>query len=197
MRQCAECGAIYGDDVLFCTLDEAPTSVYVKPSSVPHSTVKAGDTLGNYTLKSLLGVGGMGLVFLAEHVKLKRKVALKLLRPEFSQDPIAIHRFFAEARGVNEISHENIVEVTDFVEEGAHRYFVMELLQGHALSEVLISARLTMPRAIHVAVQIAAALGAAHEAGVVHRDLKPQNIFLIRRGSDRDFVKVLDFGIAK
>src|SRR5690242_18644014 len=103
MRECLECGATYGDDVLFCTIDESPTRVSVRSAYPPAKAPKAGDTIGNYVLKELLGVGGMGLVFLAEHARLKRKVALKLLRPELSADPVAIHRFFAEARAVNEI----------------------------------------------------------------------------------------------
>ncbi len=197
MRECTECGATYGDEVLFCSIDESPTTPKLQPPSTRRSVAKAGDVLGNYQLKELLGVGGMGLVFLAEHTLLKRKVALKLLRPDLAYDPVAIQRFFAEARAVNQIAHENIVEVTDFVEEGDHRYFVMELLQGHVLAEALRDGRLPLPRAVHIARQIAAALGATHDAGVIHRDMKPDNIFLIRRGADRDFVKVLDFGVAK
>ena len=188
-----------------CTVDEAPTStsqpVATAPASVelpPAGAPQAGAVIGQYLLKSLLGVGGMGLVYLAEHQRLRRKVALKLLRPELTKDPISIRRFFAEARAVNEIAHENIVEITDFVDEGEHRYFVMELLRGHCLHDILKGkARLELPRAVHIGVQVAAALTAAHEAGVVHRDLKPQNIFLIQRAGDPNFVKVLDFGIAK
>ncbi|MDP2343337.1 MAG: serine/threonine-protein kinase [Deltaproteobacteria bacterium] len=210
MRSCGECGALYGDDVLFCTNDEAPTvpaastsssSKVLAPASVelpPPGAPPTGTVVGQYLLKGLLGVGGMGLVYLAEHQRLRRKVALKLLRPELATDPISIRRFFAEARSVNEIAHENIVEITDFVDQGEHRYFVMELLRGHCLADVLKGGtRIDLIRAVHIAEQTAAALAAAHEAGIVHRDLKPQNIFLIQRGGDANFVKVLDFGIAK
>lgn len=112
----------------------------------------------------------MGLVYLAEHATLKRKVALKLLRPELIGDPLWLQRFFSEARAVNAIGHENIVEITDFVDSGEHRFFVMELLRGQGLAELIKAGRMPLPRAVHIAGQMAAALEATHACGIIHRD---------------------------
>src|SRR5262245_10442786 len=138
----------------------------------------------------------MGVVYVAEHVKLRRKVAIKVLRAEFSSKADAIGRFFDEAVSVNRIGNEHIVDVThcDTAPSG-EAYFVMEYLQGDALSTVLRRERqFSLQRTLHVGVQVAEALGAAHDSGIVHRDLKPDNIFLITRAHDRDYVKLLDFG---
>jgi serine/threonine protein kinase len=155
--------------------------------------------VGAYRLLSLLGEGGMGRVYLAEHVKLGRRVALKMLRSEFANNPNAVRRFFDEARAVNQIRHDNIIEVTDFVEGvgGGESYFIMELLVGTDLAQLQINGPLPMRRVLHVARQVCSALAAAHDAGIVHRDLKPENVFIVNRGGDTDFVKLLDFGVAK
>jgi serine/threonine-protein kinase len=162
-------------------------------------TLAPGRVLGVYRLQQLLGEGGMGQVFLAEHVQLGRKVALKLLRREFAQDPQAVKRFFAEAQAVNRIQHENIVEITDFVAgEGEHKYYIMELLRGQSLADLVArEGLLPLSRIADVMGQVCAALAAVHAAKIVHRDLKPANIFLVERAGRRDFVKLLDFGIAK
>jgi serine/threonine protein kinase len=155
--------------------------------------------MGSYRLLQQIGEGGMGRVFVAEHVRLGRKVALKLLRPEFSGNPEAVKRFFDEARAVNCISHENIIEVSDFVENPqGSSFYIMELLHGIDLGD--LEARegiLDLSRVLPIAIQVCSALGAAHEVGIVHRDLKPDNIFLIERPGCREFVKLLDFGVAK
>ena len=158
-----------------------------------------GTVLGAYRLVDLLGEGGMGIVYLAEHVRLGRRVALKLLRSEFASDPQAVSRFFAEARAVNQICHENIVEITDFIENPAgDNYYIMEFLPGVNLEQLVRSdGPLPLPRSLGIAVQVCSALTVVHDAGIVHRDLKPENIFLTERGGQRDFVKLLDFGIAK
>ncbi len=163
---------------------------------------REGDLLGQYQLERLLGEGSMGRVFLARHVTLGRPAAIKLLRAEHAQNQNLIQRFFHEARAVNQINHEHIVEIQDFVHEpgpsGRTRvYCVMEMLDGHSVTEVLASERLSVARAVDISRQVARALGAAHQVGVVHRDVKPDNLFLVRRGAERDFVKVLDFGVAK
>jgi hypothetical protein len=126
-------------------------------------------------------------------------VALKVLRPAFARDAGFVQRFFQEARSVNDINHEHIVEIFDFVEEarGGHVYCVMELLRGRSLAALLQEEVLSLPRIRRIAVQVCAALGAAHRLGVVHRDVKPDNLFLIQRSGESDFVKVLDFGVAK
>jgi serine/threonine protein kinase len=161
-----------------------------------------GDVLGNYQLIKLLGEGAMGLVFSARHLKLDRRVALKVLRQEKARDRLLVERFFHEARTANRISQENIVEIFDFVEEplgnGDRRvYFAMELLEGVSLGELLGRGPVPLQQTISIVRQVCAALEAAHQAGVVHRDVKPDNIFLIDRGEQSDFVKVLDFGMAK
>jgi len=160
---------------------------------------RIGTLLGSYYVNDVIGEGGMGIVYLAEHVKLGRKVAIKVLRQEFSNNAAAVSRFFHEARAVNQIGHENIIEVTDFFEEvGGDNYFVMELLEGLDLEQLLErEEQVPSERAVPIVLQVCEALAAAHEAGVIHRDLKPENIFLIEHAGRQDFVKLLDFGIAK
>lgn len=159
--------------------------------------VREGEVLGNYQLERLLGEGSMGRVFQASHVRLGRQVALKVLRPQHAQDSHFVRRFFQEARSVNQINHEHIVEIFDFVEDAHHVYCVMELLRGQSLASVLSAQKLTLERIQRIGVQVCAALGAAHQLGVVHRDVKPDNLFLVPRSGQADFVKVLDFGVAK
>ncbi len=163
---------------------------------------KEGDVLGSYQLVKLIGEGSMGRVFLARHVRLGRQVALKVMRPEHLRTPHLVQRFFQEARSVNQINHEHIVEVFDFVNEvegsGAGRaYCVMELLLGASLAELLRKQPLDIKRAVHITRQVCVALEAAHQLGVVHRDVKPDNIFITERNGDANFTKVLDFGVAK
>ena len=158
-----------------------------------------GREFGNYRLLQLLGEGGMGWIYLAHHLRIGRRVAIKMLRPELASDPVAVRRFFAEARAVNRIDHENIVEIHDFVHnEHGYTYLVLEFLVGRDLLTLIESETgVPLARAIDIMAQVARALAAAHEAGVVHRDLKPENIFLTETADGGDFVKLLDFGIAK
>ena len=163
-----------------------------------------GQTIGNYLVTQKLGEGGMGSVYLAEHPSIGKKVALKVLHPEFSTNQEVAQRFFHEAKAVNDIGHPNIVDIVDFgVLQGASGreqvvYFIMEYLAGVTLSQ-LIAAEAPLPpeRALGIGLQVADALSASHRCGIVHRDLKPDNIILSQRGRERDFVKLLDFGIAK
>jgi len=163
----------------------------------------ASDTRGEeserYRILGRLGEGGMGEVLRGVHVELGRDVAIKRLKSELSLDDSVIKRFENEARAVNLIRHENIVDVTDFYTDGAGRmHMVMELLEGRSLGDLIRSSAPLLPvRAAHIGAQIADALCAAHEHGVIHRDLKPENVFLIRRKSSDDYVKLLDFGIAR
>ncbi|MFY2562530.1 serine/threonine-protein kinase [Corallococcus terminator] len=161
--------------------------------------LREGSVLGSYQLETFLGEGSMGRVFQARHVRLGRQVALKVLKPEHARDSGFVQRFFQEARTVNQINHEHIVEIFDFVDEGegGHVYCVMELLRGHGLGALLKQEPLSLARIQRIAVQVCAALGAAHHVGVVHRDIKPDNLFLTQRAGQADFVKVLDFGVAK
>jgi eukaryotic-like serine/threonine-protein kinase len=164
-----------------------------------------GQTVGNYLVTQKLGEGGMGSVYLAEHPTIGKKVALKILHAEFSSNPEVAERFFTEAKSVNAIGHPNIVDIVDYGvlqtgPAGRDRlvYFIMEFLAGKTLSDVVRSESPLPPeRALTIALQVADALAASHKTGIVHRDLKPDNIILIKRGRDPDFVKLLDFGIAK
>jgi eukaryotic-like serine/threonine-protein kinase len=163
------------------------------------SALPAGTIVGSYRILEVVGEGGMGRVYVAEHVKLGRRVAVKMLRDELASNPTAVSRFFAEARAVNRISHENIVEVTDFIEKpGGHNCLIMELLRGESLGRRLLRDGAMMPAiALEIAAQIASALSAVHAANIIHRDLKPDNIFIIERAGQPNFVKLLDFGVAK
>ena len=201
MQTCRSCDAHSTDDLRYCgscgepLRDDAPAKQRARQSDV----IPSGTQVGSYRLLEVIGEGGMGRVYLAEHVRLGRKVALKMLRSKYSQNPEAVRRFFTEARAVNRIAHENIVEVTDFVSdpEGSS-YYIMELLTGQTLYDLLDKERhLPLERALSISIQVANALAAVHEAGIVHRDLKPDNIFLCVRGARSDLVKLLDFGIAK
>lgn len=159
----------------------------------------AGAVFGSYRLVRQIGAGGMGRVFIAEHIRLGRPVALKILRSEYSGNIEAVQRFFAEARAVNTINHENIIEVSDFIENpDGPSFYVMELLKGVDLRTLQQrEGMLSLGRAVNIGIQMCRGLGAAHDAGIVHRDLKPDNIFLVERDGRKDFVKLLDFGVAK
>lgn len=176
-------------------------------SVLPEGKAKPGGialrTLGPWELQSLLGEGSMGQVFLGKHALLGRQAAIKVLRPEQYQREDLIQRFFQEARSVNQINHEHIVEISDFGKEldpdgkPTAVYFVMELLHGETLGARIAKGALKIERALHVIRQLASALAAAHRLGVVHRDVKTDNVFLIKRQGDAEYVKVLDFGVAK
>jgi tRNA A-37 threonylcarbamoyl transferase component Bud32 len=160
-----------------------------------------GETVGNYRVLKLIGQGGMGVVYLAEHPAIGRKAAIKVLRADTARSPEAVIRFFNEARAANAVHHPGIVEVFDYgaLPSGA-AYIAMELLEGESLATRLHGmGRLPVAMAVEIARQTADVLAATHAAGVVHRDLKPDNLYLVRdpRTPGRELVKVLDFGVAK
>jgi serine/threonine-protein kinase len=160
-----------------------------------------GRSVGNYVVTRKLGEGGMGAVYVAEHPKLGRHVAIKVLLPDLSQRQDVVARFFQEARAASEIKNEHIIDVLDFgqLPDGPF-YLVMELVDGAQLKDVLARGALPIPRALRIALGIGRALAAAHRRAIVHRDLKPDNVMLLDRPDHElgpDFVKVLDFGIAK
>jgi serine/threonine-protein kinase len=153
---------------------------------------------GRYQIENVLGEGGMGIVYRAVHTTLGKQLAIKVLRPEVSKKEEILARFKQEARSASAIGNQHIIDISDFgVLPDGSTYFVMEFLGGKSLTEALQDGKFETSRTIRVARQLCNALGAAHEIGVVHRDLKPDNVQLIERDNNSDFVKVLDFGIAK
>ena len=161
--------------------------------------IAAGQSIGNYRILNKIGTGGMGAVYLAEHPLIGKKVALKVIHRELATNREVVQRFFQEAKAVNKIGNEHIVEIHDFgvTPEGDH-FYIMEYLEGLTLAAVLSAESiLDIIRALHIGAQIASALAAAHAAGVIHRDLKPDNVMLTTRLGEPDFVKLLDFGLAK
>ncbi len=153
---------------------------------------------GKYRVRRLLAEGGMGRVFVADHVFLGKPFAVKVLHPEMSAEPDAVERFTVEARAASLIEHENVVRVSDFGRSpDGQLYLVMELLSGHTLADELNAGPLPPARARFIACGMLRGLEAAHARGVVHRDLKPENVFLTPRDGADDTVKLLDFGIAR
>ena len=158
-----------------------------------------GKTLGSYEIKAVVGQGGMGTVYRGEHTLIGKRAAIKVLRPEYGHNDELVQRFFNEARAAARIEHSGIIDVYDFGREGDQAYLVMELLAGEPLSARLARGRLDIEFASRLVRQIAGALAAAHEHDITHRDLKPDNIYLV---PDTEIesgvrVKLLDFGIAK
>jgi len=159
-----------------------------------------GTTLDRrYKIERRLGEGGMGVVFLARHIVIEKPVAIKVLKHEAARDQNVVRRFVQEAKAASRIGHPNIVDVTDFgsTPDGT-TYSVMEYVDGKTLAEAIkTEGRLFPSRSVQIVLQIARALAKAHAKGIVHRDLKPENIFLVQGGGRADFVKIVDFGIAK
>jgi hypothetical protein len=152
-----------------------------------------------YHVEKRLGEGGMGAVYLARHIVLEKQVALKILHGEFSGRKDLVERFLHEAKAAARIRHEHVIDISDFGQTATgNPFFCMEVLFGNDLAQALRDeGQLAWPRIKSVFLQTCSALQAAHEKGIIHRDLKPENIFLIERLGHPDFVKVLDFGIAK
>ncbi|PYL21999.1 MAG: hypothetical protein DMF44_12335 [Verrucomicrobia bacterium] len=152
-----------------------------------------GELIGHYRIESLIGIGGMGEVYLARDERLRRKVALKLLPERLTTDETQLNRFKTEARSASALNHPNILTVYEIGAEGNRQFIATEFIEGMTLRASLSGGRMNLHTALEIAVQVASALAAAHEAGVVHRDIKPENIMLRPDG----YAKVLDFGIAK
>jgi eukaryotic-like serine/threonine-protein kinase len=153
---------------------------------------------GRYRIERLLGEGGMGAVYQAEHTHMRKRLAVKVLHPEMSRLPEVVARFEREAMAAAHIDHPNVATATDFgkLEDGSF-FLVLEYVEGTSLRDAIGEGVIELGRALHIMRQIAAALHRAHALGIVHRDLKPENVMLVERDGDADFVKVLDFGIAK
>jgi serine/threonine protein kinase len=170
-----------------------------QPGSPSHELPAGTRVAERYVVRKLIGNGGMSQVYLAEHESIARRVAIKILHRELLEKPAVLARFAHEARASSTVQHENVVEVTDFGQTDDGRPFmVMEYLDGEDLGETLIrEGPFSWERARPILLQILAALQAAHDLGVIHRDIKPENVFRISRMGSDDYVKVLDFGIAK
>jgi serine/threonine-protein kinase len=155
--------------------------------------LSTGATLGHYEIRSKIGKGGMGEVYLAQDAKLDRRVALKILSPEFAEDQDRMNRFILEARSASALNHPNIITIYEISEANGTHFIATEYIEGETLQAKLREESLSLQSALEIALQIASALDAAHRAGIVHRDIKPDNVMVRRDG----IVKVLDFGIAK
>jgi len=195
LKVCPVCGTEYGEEAAFCSRDRSP--LRATASGDLHGLV--GQLLGDrYHIDSRIGEGGMGEVYLATHVLMDRRCALKVMSQALSQDPDAVSRFNREATNASRISHPNVCAIYDFgLTPDGLVYLAMEYVDGRTLSAVA-EERGPMPvaAAVDLIRQCAAGLEAAHELGIVHRDLKPDNIMVVSR-PDRDTVKLVDFGIAK
>ena len=200
MLHCSTCGRRYSSDVEVCPEDQTLLQADATVAGIAPIDPLIGHTLDEkYHLEARLGIGGMGTVYRARHLLIDRPVAVKVLNPRFVEDEAARTRFRREAKAAGRLQHTNAVTVTDFGQsQDGYVYLVMELLEGRTLREVLSKeAPLDTARAVSLMLQVSAAVGAAHEAGVIHRDLEPANIFIVQHPDVPAVVKVLDFGIAK
>jgi len=168
-------------------------SLSSKPRKSPPSESLIGHKVGNYEILSLLGAGGMGEVYLARDARLDRQIAIKLLPAQFTADPAQVRRFEREARAASALNHPNIITIHDIGLEGDTHFIATEFVQGRTLREIIEGKKMEAPEALGIAAQIAGALAAAHAAGIVHHDIKPENVMVRRDG----LVKLLDFGLAK
>ena len=200
MLECPQCGRQFGTDVKECPEDGSvlradPTVM----ADIPVDPLIGRTFDDKYRLDARLGEGGMGTVYRATHLLIERPVAVKVLNPRLVSDESARERLRREARAAGRLQHSNAVAVTDFGEtRDGLVYIVMELLEGRPMRELMAQeAPLDPARAVSLMLQAAAAVAAAHDAGVIHRDLKPGNIFIVQRPNAPHIVKVLDFGIAK
>ena len=191
---CPACNARF-DGGTFCSKDGTPL---VEDTSIGKSKNRVGQVLADrYKLVRLLGEGGMGQVYEAQHVNINKRFAIKMLRPEIVSNPEATQRFRQEAWSASSIGHENIIGIDDFatLPDGSV-YLAMEFLDGQSLAERLKNGPpLDLGQALSAFMQICRGLGAAHEKGIIHRDMKPENVFVGERYG-RMTVKILDFGIA-
>ena len=180
--------------------DLASESAPTRKRRDPTTEILPGVTLDDkYLIQEMIGQGGMGKVYKATHLGIERTVALKILLPEYRSIASVVDRFQMEARAANRVGHPNVVEIFDSgTTQAGLLYYAMEYLQGTDLADLLYDERtLEVSQTLRIGMQICAAIEAAHDAGVIHRDLKPENIYLIVKEGEPNFVKVVDFGIAR
>lgn len=200
-RRCSSCGESYAEGVLFCPRDGTALPARSIDNDGPDPYL--GQTLrGEFRIEALIGAGAVGRVYRAHQLGVERNVAIKIMHRDLAANDGLRARFQREARIAGSLDHPNLVSVlslAEFEHGGSTLPFLaLEYLDGLTLrSALLAQGAFPTTRAVHVLLQIADALGAAHERGIVHRDLKPENSMLVRRGDDPDFVKVLDFGVAR
>ncbi len=194
MKICPVCSTEYPNDVKFC-----PNDGQTLRAAAPATDLVGQVIADRYHVLKQLGEGGMGRVYLAEHVKMGRRSAIKVMNPSLVHDPDAVSRFNREAANASRITHPNVCAIYDFGETSdGIIYLAMEFIEGEPLTALVErEGALPPPRAASICAQVADALQAAHDLGIVHRDLKPDNIMLTRGRDGRDVVKVVDFGIAK
>ena len=206
MARCPTCRTSFERGEQYCPLDGAPLEpaaaeggpATAATSEEPHDPLSGRVLGGRYRLTSRLGQGGMGTVYRGVHTLMDKPVAVKILRGELATDAEAVSRFHREARSASRLDHDHCIRVSDFGQsDDGLLYLAMELLEGRSLGQRLREERIPFGEAASIAYDIALALEHAHEAGVIHRDLKPDNVFLARRSRGREIVKVLDFGLAK
>ena len=201
-KACPSCGKRYPADALFCSFDGSPLTTTPGAIAAAAATdVYVGREInGHIEIRQLVGIGAMGRVYRAFQKGIDRDVAVKILHRELSANQTLVSRFHREAKVASRLAHPNVVHVilTGQLPDGA-MYIVMEYLDGMSLQSALGAAggAMPLPRALHIALQLCDAAGEAHVQGVVHRDLKPENVMLVKRSDDPDYVKVLDFGIAR
>jgi serine/threonine protein kinase len=196
MKVCPKCRTLYLNDELFCTKDGEKTNT---ADSGHEQAGLIGTSVGNYKITALIGEGGMGRVYRAEHPALGRTVAIKVLNSEYAKRIESVERFFLEAKAINKIGHDNIIDVLDFGQlPDSSPYYVMEFLQGSTLTEYMERHNpSSIAAAAEIIYPVLIALQAAHEENIIHRDLKPDNIFLAEKKRNVKIVKLLDFGVAK
>lgn len=194
MKICPVCGTEFPDDQKFCSNDGS-----VLRGAAPSTDLVGQVVAERYHVVKKLGEGGMGQVYLAEHVKMGRRSAIKVMNPSMTHDPDAVARFNREAANASRITHPNVCAVYDFGETpDGLIYLAMEFIEGEPLTDLIErEGALKVGRAVKIFQQTADALQAAHDLGIVHRDLKPDNIMLAKGRDGSDIVKVVDFGIAK
>jgi serine/threonine-protein kinase len=201
-KACPSCGARFPADALFCSLDGSPltASPAIIAAAAATDPYLGREILGHIEIRQLVGIGAMGRVYRAFQRGIDRDVAVKVLHRELSSNTALVARFDREAKVASRLAHPNVVHVllVGQLPDGA-MYIVMEYLDGLSLQSALAGGpgAMPLPRALHIALQLCDAAGEGHAQGIVHRDLKPENVMLVRRADDPDFVKVLDFGIAR